>query len=303
MAGFRDEQDPTFPQAPHPQGPQGYQARRGAYGPDPYGPGPYGHQDPYGRPPAQPDPYGHPGHPGQYGQGPSGGGPGYGGPGYGGPGGAPGGYDPGPTLPQPGPGPYPGPDGPAAGGPPDPGPAAPPLPWRRLLSGILLRPVATFWHMRDYPVWAPALIVTFLYGLVAVFGLDEARESILESTASTLAPYLLVTGVAMVLGALVLSTVTHNLARQFGGNGHWAPTAGLAMLIMTLTDVPRLALAIFLGGASPAVQVLGWATWLYAGVLFTLMVSRSHEIPWPRALAASGIQLLALLMLIKLGTL
>ncbi|RKN11466.1 YIP1 family protein [Streptomyces radicis] len=191
---------------------------------------------------------------------------------------------------------------------PDPGPAAgpppqPPLPWRELLSGIVLHPSRTFWHMRDYAMWAPALIVTFLYGLVAVFGLDNARESILDTTASTVAPYLLFTGVAMGLGALVLSTVTHNLARQFGGNGLWAPTAGLAMLIMTLTDVPRLALALFLGGADPIVQVIGWATWLGAGVLFTMMVSRSHEIPWPRALAASTIQLLALLMLVKLGTL
>ncbi|MDT0344976.1 Yip1 family protein [Streptomyces litchfieldiae] len=218
---------------------------------------------------------------------------------------------------QPYPGAQPAPDPYAAGDPygaPDPyaqygpGPDAsapppePPLPWRPLLTGVVFRPSATFWRMRDYPMWGPALIVTFLYGLVAVFGLDETRESILDTTASTVAPYLLVTGVAMVLGALVLSTVTHNLARQAGGNGLWAPTAGLAMLIMTLTDVPRLALAIFLGGADPVVQTLGWATWLFAGVLFTMMVSRSHEIAWPRALAASAIQLLGLLMLVKLGT-
>ncbi|WP_324613229.1 Yip1 family protein [Streptomyces sp. SBT349] len=182
-------------------------------------------------------------------------------------------------------------------------PPPPPLPWRELLLGIPFRPSRTFWHMRDYPMWASALVVTFLYGLVAVFGLDNARESMLDTTASTVAPYLLFTGVAMVLGALVLSTVTHNLARQFGGNGLWAPTAGLAMLIMALTDVPRLALALFLGGANSVVQILGWATWLFAGVLFTMMVARSHEIPWPRALAASTIQLLALLMLVKLGTL
>ncbi|WP_059009825.1 Yip1 family protein [Streptomyces specialis] len=189
----------------------------------------------------------------------------------------------------------------AAPEPPAPAPL-PPLRWQELLTGIVFRPSPTFWRMRDYAMWWPALIVTFLYGMVAVFGLDEARESILDTTASTAAPYLLFTGVAMVLGALVLSTVTHNLARQFGGNGLWAPTAGLAMLIMVLTDVPRLALALFLGGADPVVQVLGWATWLFAGVLFTMMVSRSHEIPWPRALAASVIQLLGLLMLVKLGT-
>lgn len=210
--------------------------------------------------------------------------------------------------------PYPpSPAGPAWGHaqplPPEPGgyadhapPPPPPLPWRELLTGVVFRPSATYWHMRDYPMWAPALTVTFLYGLLAVFGLDEAREDVLHSTASTTLPYLLVTGAAMVLGALLLSTVTHNLARQLGGNGLWAPTAGLAMLLMALTDVPRLAVAAFLGGAEPVVQILGWATWLCAGVLYTMMVSRSHEIVWPRALAASSIQLLGILMLVKLGT-
>ncbi|MFG2735752.1 Yip1 family protein [Streptomyces harbinensis] len=194
---------------------------------------------------------------------------------------------------------------PAAAGPaePPPPPPQPPLPWKELLPSLILKPDPTFWRMRDYPMWGPALIVTFLYGTVAVFGLDKAREDILNTTVSNAVIYLLITGVAMVLGSLLLSTVTHNLARQFGGNGLWAPTTGLAMLIMALTDVPRLLVAIFVGGATPVVQILGWATWLFAGALFTMMVARSHELPWPRALAASAIQLLSLLMLVKLGTL
>jgi hypothetical protein len=184
-----------------------------------------------------------------------------------------------------------------------PAPPPPPLHWKDLLKGVVFRPKDTFWRMRDYSMWVPAVTVTFLYGLVAVFGLDSAREDILDTTASSLAPYLLTTGVAMVLGAIALGTVTHNIARQLGGNGLWGPTTALAMLIMSLTDVPRLAFAIFLGGAAPLVQLLGWATWLFAGLLFTMMVSRSHELPWPRALAASAIQLLAVLALVKLGTL
>ncbi len=32
------------------------------------------------------------------------------------------------------------------------------------------------------------------------------------------------------------------------------------------------------------------------------MVSRSHDLPWPRALGASAIQLIALLSIVKLGT-
>jgi hypothetical protein len=74
------------------------------------------------------------------------------------------------------------------------------------------------------------------------------------------------------------------------------------MLIMSLTDAPRVIVALFLGGGQPFVQLLGWATWLAAGALLTLMVSKSHDLPWPKALGASSIQLLAILSIIKLGT-
>ncbi|WP_111602803.1 Yip1 family protein [Streptomyces sp. Amel2xB2] len=182
-------------------------------------------------------------------------------------------------------------------------PSGPRLHWKDLLSGILLRPSATFWQMRDHSVWGTAIIVTFLYGLLAIFGLDQAREEVIHATLSSAVPYVLSTGIAVVLAGLILGAVTHTLARQFGGDGAWGPTVGLSMLIMSLTDAPRLVVALFLGGTAPIVQALGWATWVAAGALFTMMVSRSHDIPWPRALGASAVQLVALLVLIKLGTL
>lgn len=182
-------------------------------------------------------------------------------------------------------------------------PAGPRLPWKQLLSGIVLRPNATFWQMRDYTVWGPAVIVSFLYGLLAVFGFNEAREEVLAATISNAVPYVLSTGVAVVLSGLMLGAVTHTLARQFGGNGLWGPTIGLSMLISWITDAPRLVFAMFMGGDATFVQVLGWCTWLAAGTLLTLMVSRSHELPWPRALGAASLQLVALLALLKLGTL
>lgn len=74
------------------------------------------------------------------------------------------------------------------------------------------------------------------------------------------------------------------------------------MLIMTLTDVPRLLPALFMGGDASVVQIIGWITWPPPAALFTAMVAKSHDLPWPKALAASAIQLLALLSLIKLGT-
>ncbi|MFI6689951.1 Yip1 family protein [Streptomyces sp. NPDC050485] len=181
-------------------------------------------------------------------------------------------------------------------------PSGPRLHWKELLSGIVMRPGPTFWQMRDHPVWGPALIVTFLYGLLAIFGFDKARQDVISTTLSKAVPVVLTTGVVFVIGGLILGAVTHTMARQLGGDGAWQPTVGLSMLIMSLTDAPRLLLALFLGGNNSVVQILGWATWLAAGALFTSMVSKSHDLPWPKALGASAIQLIALLSLIKLGT-
>ncbi|MFE3599005.1 Yip1 family protein [Streptomyces sp. NPDC059096] len=182
-------------------------------------------------------------------------------------------------------------------------PSGPRLAWKELLSGIVLRPAQTFLQMRDYPVWGPALIVTFLYGLLALFGFDTAREEAINATLTTAIPYVLTTAVAFVIGGLLLGVVTHSLARQLGGDGAWQPTVGLSMLIMSITDVPRLLFALFLGGENSLVQIIGWATWVAAGALFTVMVSKSHDLPWPKALGASAIQLIGLLSLLKLGTL
>ncbi|MFJ8081832.1 YIP1 family protein [Streptomyces sp. NPDC096205] len=189
-----------------------------------------------------------------------------------------------------------------AGATPPSGPIGPRLHWKALLRGIVLEPSQTFLRMRDYTMWGPALIVTFLYGLLAVFGFDGAREDAINATLSNAVPIVLTTAVAMVVSAFVLGVVTHTLARQLGGDGAWQPTVGLSMLIMSLTDTPRLLVAMFAGGDASFVQILGWATWVAAGALLTLMVSRSHDLPWPKALGASSIQLIALLSIVKLGT-
>lgn len=182
------------------------------------------------------------------------------------------------------------------------GPIGPRLHWKDLLRGIVLAPNQTFLQMRDYSMWAPALIVTFLYGLLAVFGFDGARSDAINATLSNAVPIVLVTAVAVVVMSFVLGVVTHTLARQLGGDGAWQPTVGLSMLIMSVTDAPRLLFAMFFGGDAGFVQLLGWATWVGAGALLTLMVSRSHDLPWPKALGASAIQLVALLSIVKLGT-
>jgi hypothetical protein len=179
-------------------------------------------------------------------------------------------------------------------------PAGPRLPWKQLLSGVVLRPGRTFWQMRDHTMWGPALTVTFLYGLLAVFGFDSARQDALDATLSASVPMVLTTAVVVTLGGLTLGAVTNTLARQLGGDGAWAPTIGLSLLITSLTDAPRLFFALFLGGANGFVQLLGWLTWLACAVLMTSMVAKSHDLAWPRALGAASIQLAALLMLFKL---
>lgn len=179
-------------------------------------------------------------------------------------------------------------------------PAGPRLGWKQLLSGVVMRPAATFWQMRDYQVWGPALIVTFLYGLLAVFGFDSAREDVLDATLSNSIPWVICSAIAVILCGLMLGAVTNALARQLGGDGAWAPTIGLAMLVTALTDTPRLVFAVFLGSANTFVQFLGWVTWIGCAALLTSMVSKSHDLPWPKALGAASIQLIALLVLFKL---
>ena len=101
--------------------------------------------------------------------------------------------------------------------------------------------------------------MTFLYGLLAIFGFDDAREDAINATLSTAVPYVLTTGVAITISAFILGVVTHTLARQLGGDGAWQPTVGLSMLIMSITDAPRVIVAMFLGGGETFVQLLGWA--------------------------------------------
>ncbi|MDH6628355.1 hypothetical protein M2271_006187 [Streptomyces sp. LBL] len=330
MAGFRigrGGRDNRTPQARPQQPPYGQQAPQGpSYGYPP-APQPHPQQQPYGSggnggggtwPQTNggqggPGGYGGPGGPRGYGgQGGQGGQSGHGEPEYFGDGEAP-------YAPQGGPDPYaanqPGhtqafsvgedpyqQSGTYRAGSAPAGPIGPRLPWKDLLRGIFLSPNQTFLQMRDYTMWVPALIVTFLYGLLAVFGFDGARQDAINATLSNAVPIVLVTAVALVLSSFILGVVTHTLARQLGGDGAWQPTVGLSMLIMSLTDAPRLVVAMFLGGDAPFVQILGWATWIVAGALLTLMVSRSHDLPWPKALGASAIQLIALLSIVKLGT-
>ncbi|QKW20667.1 YIP1 family protein [Kitasatospora sp. NA04385] len=287
---------PEYFTAPHPAhpGPSGPGDQPGhtrafALGEQPYGePYPYGGQDGHGY---GQDGYGHDG----YGQGGQGGYDGYDGYEQGGHDGyGRGGYEQGPA------------DNVAvyrAGGQAAPHTGGPRLPWRQLLVGIYRSPGATFDRMRDHQVWLPALCVSLLYGVLAVFAIDSTYDQVVHSTFAVALWALGGAALGFTLAGGVLSAVTYALARQFGGDGPWQSTVGLAALISWTTDAPRLLLALFLPVGNPVVQAVGWATWVGCAVLLTVMVRRIHDLPWGKAAGAAAVQLLALLVLIKLPTL
>ena len=177
------------------------------------------------------------------------------------------------------------------------------LAWKPLLLGIFRHPQRTFAQMRVHQVWAPALIVSAVYGLLAVFSVGDTRNQVLNDSFSISLTIALSSAVGVVLAGLMFGGVTHVLARRLGGDGAWAPTVGLAMIITWATDVPRLLFSFFLPAANSFVQLLGWITWLACAGLLTSMVRQLHDLPWGKAAGAAAIQLIALLILIKLPTL
>ena len=179
-------------------------------------------------------------------------------------------------------------------------PAGPRLHWKQLLRGIVLQPRPDLLADARLHGVGPRPDRHLRLRPAGRLRLRRGPRRRPDATLSTSIPWVLTTAVAVVLSALTLGAVTNTLARQLGGDGAWAPTIGLAMLVSSLTDAPRLFFALFLGGGNGFVQLLGWVTWLACAALLTSMVSKSHDLPWPRALGAASIQLAALLILFKL---
>lgn len=190
-----------------------------------------------------------------------------------------------------------------AGGRTAPRTGGPRLRWRELLIGIYRAPARTFDQMRDHQMWLTAVTVSLIYAVVAVLGFGDTHDEVVNSTFATAAWSLAGAAVAFAVAGLMLGSVTYALSRQLGGDGPWASTVGLAVLIGWTSDVPRLLLALFLPSDNLLVQAAGWLTWLFCAVLMTTMIRRVHDLPWGKAAGAASIQLLALLVLIKLPTL
>ncbi|MFE2107990.1 YIP1 family protein [Kitasatospora sp. NPDC059463] len=175
--------------------------------------------------------------------------------------------------------------------------------WRELLTGLFRTPTAIFDRTRDHQIWLPAVTVSLLYGALAVLGIGLTRDDVVNSAFTVALTAMLAAAIGFTLAGAMLGAVTYGLARQFGGDGPWQSTVGLAVLIGWVTDAPRLLLALVLPADNLLVQAVGWATWLLCGYLLALMVRRVHDLPWGKAAGAAALQLLALLVLIKLPTL
>jgi hypothetical protein len=174
------------------------------------------------------------------------------------------------------------------------------LHWRELLSGIYRRPTRTFAQMRSHQVWGPALTVSGLYGLLATLDIGGLRGEVFDSTFGLAIFALVFSALGFVATGVVFGAVTCGLARRLGGDGPWAPTVGLSMLIAWGTNLPRAVLTLVLSPSNGVVQLLGWVTWLACAWLLTAMVRQVHDLPWGKAAGAAALQLIALLLLITL---
>ncbi|HSA50678.1 MAG TPA: Yip1 family protein [Yinghuangia sp.] len=181
-------------------------------------------------------------------------------------------------------------------------PAAParPLIWQEVLSGLATRPLSTLDRARDQAFWWPALIVSAICGVLAMIANDTARDQILTSTLSTSVPAVLISAVLVPAFLLVLGWVSTILARSLGGNGDAGPFITLAALTTWLADAPRLVVSLFANDENTALFALGLASLALTAWLLTAVAMRVHELPWPRALGAVSVQLIALLVALKL---
>ncbi|MEU0940507.1 Yip1 family protein [Embleya sp. NPDC005971] len=174
------------------------------------------------------------------------------------------------------------------------------LHWKEVLSGFALRPLRTMDAVRDQAVWWPALIMSALGGALAVFANDASRKELVDSTMSTSVPALGMVVVMVPAFCALLGLVSHALATQFGGNGSPTPFITLSMILVWIADAPRLVVALFAPDDNPIVAGIGIASFALTAWLLTMLMTRVHELPWPRALGCVAVELIALLLVLKL---
>ncbi|MFG2889812.1 YIP1 family protein [Streptomyces sp. NPDC048248] len=172
--------------------------------------------------------------------------------------------------------------------------------WHRLILGLWYRPVEVMDEARDRSAWSAAVLMCLISGGIGVLTVEAFRQQ--WSANRTMALQLAGLAEAGVLAAsFALGAVTHAIARTLGGNGRFAPTASLFIVLFWVTDLPRLALAALLPAGTTFVQAATWTTWGFGYVLAVLLIRGQHHLPTRKAAAAVSVQMLAALALLKLG--
>ncbi|WP_407552272.1 YIP1 family protein [Streptomyces sp. Pv4-95] len=172
--------------------------------------------------------------------------------------------------------------------------------WHRLILGLWYRPVEVMDEARDRSAWSAAVLMCLISGAIGVLTVEAFRQQ--WSANRTMALQLAGLAEAGVLAAsFSLGAVTHAIARTLGGNGRFAPTASLFIVLFWVTDLPRLALAALLPAGTTFVQAATWTTWGFGYVLAVLLIRGQHHLSTRKSAAAVSVQMLAALALLKLG--
>ncbi|MEV4440584.1 YIP1 family protein [Streptomyces sp. NPDC049577] len=170
--------------------------------------------------------------------------------------------------------------------------------WHRLIFGLWYRPVDVLDEARDRSVWGAATFLSLLCGAMGTMGKDSFWGQWEVSPA--LALWAMAIGaVVVLLASLLLGIVTHAIARRLGGNGRFAPTTGLFVLVFWATDLPRLALDAWLPSDSVPVRAAASVTAAFGCALAVLLIRGQHHLPTRKAVAAVSVQMLAAVALLK----
>lgn len=179
-------------------------------------------------------------------------------------------------------------------------PAAEPrrLLWHRLIFGLWYRPVEVLDEARDRSVWGAAAFLSLLSGALGTLGKDSFWGQ--WEVSPSLALWAMAIGSAVMLfGSLLLGGVTHAIARRLGGNGRFAPTASLFVVLFWASDLPRLVLDTCLPSGSVPVRAAASVTAAFGCILAVLLIRGQHHLPTRKAMAAVSIQMIAAVVLLK----
>ncbi|MFE6690294.1 YIP1 family protein [Streptomyces sp. NPDC057743] len=169
-----------------------------------------------------------------------------------------------------------------------------------MILGLWYRPVDIFDEARDRSAWSAAVLLCLVSGGIGIVSVAPFRA---QWTADRSAALQLV-GMAeagVLFASLGLGAVTHAIARTLGGNGRFAPTASMFVVVFWVTDLPRLGIAAWLPASSTFVQAATWTTWGFGYFLAVLLIRGQHHLPTHKSAAAVSVQMLAALALLKLG--